>query len=243
MFTAGDAGVHTFTNLTTLKTAGSQSVTATDTVTSTITGSAAVSVSPAAAMKLVFTQQPGNTKVNNAIKPAPVVKVEDAFSNVETGDNTDVVTMTIGTNPGGGTLSGTTSVTVSGGAATFNNLVINKAGNGYTLVASSGTLTSATSASFNITKGRAVAGQPGVHLDQLAAALAYEIKLQENGKQTNAFGGDDGDGGVGVAALLAVGKSPGVAEVDQLFAAVGSLSGSVQPAPLFETLGTLGVDV
>ena len=44
-FTAA-AGVHTFTGLT-LKTAGSQTVTATDTVTSTITGSATVTVSPA----------------------------------------------------------------------------------------------------------------------------------------------------------------------------------------------------
>src|SRR6184192_1497519 len=37
-FTAGDAGIHTFTNAVVLKTAGTQSVTATDTVTSTITG-------------------------------------------------------------------------------------------------------------------------------------------------------------------------------------------------------------
>jgi hypothetical protein len=235
MFTAADAGVHTFTNGVTLKTAGSQSVTATDTVTSTITGSATVSVSPAAASKLVFTQQPGNTRVNNNIKPAPIVKVEDAFGNVETADNTDVVSMAIGTNPNGGTLSGTTSVTVSGGAATFSNLVINRAGNGYTLVASSGTLTSATSSTFNITKGRGVASPPGVPLDQLAAALAYEIKLQENDKQTNAFGGDDGDSGAGVASLLAGPRGIDAASVDQLFAA----GGSVQSAPLFETLGTL----
>ena len=37
-FTAGDAGTHTFTNGVTLKTAGTQSITATDTVTGTITG-------------------------------------------------------------------------------------------------------------------------------------------------------------------------------------------------------------
>jgi hypothetical protein len=39
---------------------------------------------------------------------------------------------------------------VSGGVATFNNLSINKTGNGYTLTAASGSLTGATSASFNV---------------------------------------------------------------------------------------------
>src|SRR5207248_303029 len=43
-FTAADAGVHTFS--VTLKTAGSRSVTATDTAAATITGSASVTVNP-----------------------------------------------------------------------------------------------------------------------------------------------------------------------------------------------------
>ena len=46
--------MQTFTGLT-LKTAGSQTVTATDTVTSSITGSATVTVSPAAASTLAVT--------------------------------------------------------------------------------------------------------------------------------------------------------------------------------------------
>jgi len=48
-FAVADNGVHTFTNGVTLKTASSQIVTATDTVMSSITGSAAVSITPAAA--------------------------------------------------------------------------------------------------------------------------------------------------------------------------------------------------
>src|SRR5207244_359796 len=55
-FNSGDAGVHMFTNGVTLKTAGSQSVTATDTVTSSITGNLGVSVSPALASQLAFGQ-------------------------------------------------------------------------------------------------------------------------------------------------------------------------------------------
>jgi subtilase family serine protease len=150
-FSSGDAGSHTFTNGVTLKTAGSQSVTATDTVSSSITGSGSITVSAAAASKLVFGQQPTNTVAGSTITPAVTVKVQDAYGNAETGDNSDVVTLAIGTNPGSGTLSGTTSVTVSGGVATFSNLSINNAGNGYTLAASSGSLAGATSNAFNIT--------------------------------------------------------------------------------------------
>ena len=46
--------------------------------------------------------------------------------------------MAIGTNPGGGTLSGTNPVAAVSGVATFANLSIDKAGNGYTLTASAG---------------------------------------------------------------------------------------------------------
>src|SRR5205814_1713405 len=49
-FVGGDNGVHAFTNLTTLKTSGNQTVTATDTVTGSITGtSGTIAVSAAAA--------------------------------------------------------------------------------------------------------------------------------------------------------------------------------------------------
>src|SRR5262249_27356579 len=145
--------VHTFTNGATLNTAGSQTVTATDTSPSggATPGTATLMVNPGAATQVVFGQQPTNAAANAAISPPVTVKIEDGFNNVETGDNTDQVTMAIGANPGGGTLNGTNPVTVSAGIATFSNLSINQPGNGYTLAASSGSLTSATSAAFNIT--------------------------------------------------------------------------------------------
>ncbi len=59
--------------------------------------------------------------------------------------------MAIGTNPGGGTLSGRTAVAAVNGAAVFSDLGIDKPGNGYTLVANASGLTSATSRSFNVT--------------------------------------------------------------------------------------------
>jgi hypothetical protein len=152
-FTSANKGVATFT--VTLKTAGSDSLTVTDTANSTTTGSATVGITPAAANRLVFVQQPTGGSPGAALNPAVKVELVDAFGNVLTNDGTDKVTVAFGSNPGGSTLGGTATVTVSGGVATFSNLSVSKAGNGYTLVASSGSLPALTSASFNIS------GAPG----------------------------------------------------------------------------------
>jgi hypothetical protein len=55
-----------------------------------------------------------------------------------TSDNTDTITLSIGNNPSGGTLSGTVTVTVVNGRATFSNLSIDMTGTGYTLHATVG---------------------------------------------------------------------------------------------------------
>ena len=65
------------------------------------------------------------------------------------------VGLAIGTNPGGGTLTGGTAVTVSAGVATFAGLSINKTGTGYTLTASSTPASRGHLAAFNITPGAA----------------------------------------------------------------------------------------
>ena len=82
---------------------------------------------------------------------AVVVAVVDQFGNVLTDDNTDTVTLAIGSNPGGGTLSGTLTVTVVSGIATFSDLSIDLAGAGYTLHASATGVTGADSGPFTIT--------------------------------------------------------------------------------------------
>jgi hypothetical protein len=63
------------------------------------------------------------------------------------------ITIAIGVNPGGGTLSGTTTRVASGGVAEFPGLSINKVGTGYTLTASASGLTLAESSAFNIVAG------------------------------------------------------------------------------------------
>jgi hypothetical protein len=77
-FTSADAGQHTFTNGVTLKTAGSQSVTATDTATASITGSAAVAVTPAAADHFMITVP---ASVSSGTPFDVTVTVVDAYGN------------------------------------------------------------------------------------------------------------------------------------------------------------------
>src|SRR5206468_5247043 len=88
--TAADAGVHTFTGLI-LKTAGSQSVTATDTVTGSITGNTSVTVNPAAAKTLVVGGYPASTMAGAA--HSFTVTAKDPFGNTATG-YTGTVTFT-----------------------------------------------------------------------------------------------------------------------------------------------------
>jgi hypothetical protein len=151
-FVAGDNGMQSFTGGVTLVTAGNRTVTATDTATSTITGSSAtVTVTPAAADHLLFLQMPTDTAAGQTITPPVTVEVVDQFGNLVTSDNTDTITLSIGTNPSGGTLSGTLTVTVSGGIATFSDLSIDLAGDGYTLHATATALTATDSGAFRIT--------------------------------------------------------------------------------------------
>jgi hypothetical protein len=97
---------------------------------------------------LVFLQQPTNTTAGATITPAVTVAVQDAGGNTVTTDTSTVtLTLSSGTFAGG---SNTVSVAAVNGVATFGNLVINAAGT-YTLAASDGSLTAATSSSFTIT--------------------------------------------------------------------------------------------
>ena len=123
----------------TLSTAGTQSITATDTATTTITGSqAGITVNPAAAAKLVFGQKPSDATAGVAISPAVTVMVEDQFNNLVTGDGSTVtLTLSAGTFEGG---SSTAAASAVNGVATFGSLKIDAAGK-YTVSATDGTLT------------------------------------------------------------------------------------------------------
>lgn len=105
-------------------------------------------VSAGTASRLEYRVQPTTIGPNVPITPAPQVAVTDAFGNQTTSSVS--VAMAFGANATGATLSGTTSTTSASGLATFSNLRLNTVGSGYTLVAASAGLTSATSDTFRV---------------------------------------------------------------------------------------------
>lgn len=103
---------------------------------------------------LAFTSEPTNTAVGAVItsQGGPVkAEVLNGCGQLDTSSNAEV-TVAIGPNSGPGTLSGTVMVAASGGIASFSDLKISQPG-GYTLVATSPGITSATSDSFTIFTG------------------------------------------------------------------------------------------
>ena len=106
----------------------------------------AVATGPA---RLAFSAGPSATTAGTAITPAIQVEVQDGSGTLVATD-TIPVTLTLASNPGGATLSGTTTVTTSGGVATFSGISLDRVASGYTLTASATGLSPATSAAFTI---------------------------------------------------------------------------------------------
>ncbi|MGE5141801.1 MAG: beta strand repeat-containing protein, partial [Acidobacteriota bacterium] len=111
--------------------------------------SAAFNVTAGPAANLAFTTQPVTTTDAAPIAPAVRINARDAFGNLADGFAGNV-TIAIAQNPGGGTLSGTTTLAATQGAASFTDLTIDKVGAGYTLTASAAGVNAATSAAFDI---------------------------------------------------------------------------------------------
>lgn len=116
------------------------------------TGSASVSVSRRPAGRLGFGQQPGQAITGIALTPAVQVLVQDDLLGTVT-DATNAVTIALAGNSAGATLSGTLTVAAVRGVATFAGLVLDRAGTGYTLTASSLGLIGAVSNPFTVVAG------------------------------------------------------------------------------------------
>ncbi|HEV2751454.1 MAG TPA: hypothetical protein VGV12_13105 [Gemmatimonadales bacterium] len=98
---------------------------------------------------LRFTVQPSDATAGNIITPAIQVTVFDSLGAPDS-TFTNPISIAIGINPVGGTLSGTLSVTPVNAIASFGDLVISSSGAGYTLAATASGATGASSASFTI---------------------------------------------------------------------------------------------
>ena len=101
-----------------------------------------VTITAAAGAKLVF--GPGTIAPikNTVISPAVTVSIQDSFSNLTA--STASVSVTSICN-----LKGTLTEAAAGGVASFTTLVFNGNGSNCTIVATSPSLTSATSNTFN----------------------------------------------------------------------------------------------
>ncbi len=176
------AGVATFSTLNINK-AGTGYTLAASAAGLTGATSSAFNILVGAAAKLAFTVPPVNVAAGSSIAPAVVVSVEDAAGNVvPTAANQ--ITIAIGTNPSSGTLSGTAQVNAVAGVASFSTLSINKVGNGYTLAASAGGLTGATSSPFNVTAGVATklvfSVQPANATAGAAISPAIQVTVEDS---------------------------------------------------------------
>jgi hypothetical protein len=143
-------GVATFSDLTIDKSGVAYTLAASS---SSLTGatSSAFNVSAAAPAALVLTSEPTDTEAGLTIFPDVVVEARDAFGN-HTPAFTGNVTITLVASGTAPPLMGTSSKNASNGSASFDDLVVEKAGV-YSLLATSTGLTPAPSAAFEVFPG------------------------------------------------------------------------------------------
>ncbi len=189
-------GIATFGNLT-LDTAGSYTLSASATGGLTGTNSSSFTVNAAGADHLAFGVQPSNTTAGTPIAPPVKVDVLDQYGNVLTADDSDQVTLSIATTPAGGSFASnsTTTATVSGGIATFGNLVLDTVGN-YTLaISGTGGLSGPNSSSFTVSA--ASIGQLFFSVQPASATAGSTINPAVQVEVLDAFGnaltGDNSD--------------------------------------------------
>jgi hypothetical protein len=177
------AGVVTFNDLSIDKTGTGYTllVSATGLVPDT---SAAFNITTGTATKLGFFTQPSNTTGGTAI-PSFQVEIEDASGNRVSAAPSTSITLAFGNNPKNGHLGGTVTRTTASGVATFNDIVIDSAATGYTLVATGGGFTQATSGSFNVSVGAATklgfVAQPSNTTGGIAIAPAVQVDIEDAG--------------------------------------------------------------
>ncbi len=178
-FTLADAGTRSFNA--TLTTTGIQTVTASA---GPVTGkSTNIFVKPAGASQLVIITGPASATAGQTLG-AILIRAVDPYGNTATSFN-NPVTLAIENNAGGGTLSGTKTVSAVSGSVTLPGLSIGKAGHGYTLKATAGSLSPVTSAGFDISPGTAsalvaVSGAGQTAADTTTLPLPFTARAQDS---------------------------------------------------------------
>src|SRR5947208_1644029 len=163
---------------------------------------------PPAPTELAFLQQPENLLAGHQFSQTVKVRADDAHGN-KVASFRGNVTVALANNPGGATLSGTTTVAAVDGIASFSDLSLDKTGAGYTLTASmsGGALVAPTSAPFDVAPGPATQLEFTVEPTTATAGTALAPSLRVTaldaagnlvptftGNVTVAFGGTSGEG-------------------------------------------------
>src|SRR5205807_215292 len=200
---AAVGGVATFVDLSLNKTGTGYTLTASASGFTPGT-STAFDITPGTATQLAFTVQPSNTVAGAAISPVVQVTALDPAGNPAPGF-TGSVTVALGTNPGGATLGGTTTVAAVNGVASFSPLTLDKTGTGYALTATATGLTPATSSGFNITPRATshvgIGTQPSTTVANRQISPAVKVQaLDAFGNVATGFTG---------AVAIALGNNPG----------------------------------
>src|SRR5207245_1555402 len=150
---AAVGGIATYLDLSVNKAGTGYTLTASASGVPSVT-STAFDVTPGTATQLAFTVQPANTVAGAVIGPAVQVTALDAAGNPVPGYSGNV-TVTLGNNPGGSTLGGTTAVATVNGVASFSTLTLDKTGTGSAPPASPRLASFLTRRSFDLTPGTA----------------------------------------------------------------------------------------
>ncbi len=148
------SGVATFSGCAIDRAGAGYSLTATDPgLSSGLSSAFTVSIGPAA--QLAFVSSPGNATGGATFGVQPAVVMEDAGGNTVTTGAPIALQITSGTGTAGATLTCTSAnpLTAVNGLAMFTGCSVNRAGAGYTLLASSSGLTWAVSNAFTISAG------------------------------------------------------------------------------------------
>jgi len=166
--------------------------------------SSSFNISPAAADHLAFSTPPSNTEGNVVMAPNPAVQILDTYGNLTS--STAAVTIALSKNPWqtpfakGGTLKGTTTQSAVAGVATFNDLKIDRPASGYQFTATSGTLTSATSPSFNV----------NLTISSIAPGDFFTCAIAAGGTYCWGYGGDGELGDSGAVGSIYIDSVPGL---------------------------------
>lgn len=195
-FLPSDAGIKMFSGIQ-LFSPGVQSVTVTDIADPGLTDSMSATIVAGAGNSLQWKIQPGTGSTVGAMTPGAQVAILDTLG-FRVNDSTDVVTITLKTNPTGATLTGTTVRMAAAGLCIFNDLSVSLAGSGYTLEASAPGFTPIESLPFDVVASTGptpeVVGVTPPPIMTGCVDIAYALR-QEAGQRVNVTFEYDAGGG------------------------------------------------